>query len=532
MIILDFSKLNLGKLTISEQEEFIKLLEQKNVNDCEKNLHTYIKNAWDVIEPGIDYIDNWHIEAICEHLEAVNKGQIKRLLINIPPRYMKSIAVTVAWPTWTWIREPHKRFISLSYASMLSKKHNMNRRDIIKSPWYQGNWGNRFELKTDMDTQMKFENNKTGFMFATSIGGTLTGEGGDYIIVDDPHNPQQAQSDAERETALEFFKTTLPSRLNDKKKGAIVVVMQRLHEEDISGYCLQQGGYTHLCLPCIAEKREIITFPITLNEILRNEGDLLWPGRENKEEVDAMKKALGSYGFSGQYQQTPTPAGGGMFKKWWWRYWKPKGSNFPPVKVKDSNGNNYEIEAEELPDNFDLMLQSWDLTFKKKEDNDLVAGHVWANKGAKIYCLDRVSDRWSFMETVEEFTKLTKKWPNVVLKLVEDKANGPAIISMLRYKIMGIVAVEPYGSKEARAEATTPICEAGNVYLPHPMLYGWSSDLMEQAAKFPKTSHDDDVDAMTQALHRFMYAKDKFIKQQQEDEDEDIPFHSKNTFFT
>jgi predicted phage terminase large subunit-like protein len=493
---------------------------REQLQECEDSLHPYIKRAWDIIEPGIDYIDNWHIEAICEYLEAVSLGQINRLLINMPPRYMKSIAVTVGWPTWIWIKNPYKRFISLSYSAMLSKKHNMNRRDIIKSPWYQDNWGDRYSLKSDMDTQMKFENDKMGFMFATSIGGTLTGEGGDYIIVDDPHNPTQAQSDTERESAVEFFRTTLPTRLNDKKKGAIVVVMQRLHEEDVSGHCLKEGGYTHLCLPGIAEKREVIHFPISLNEIVREDGDILWPEREDKKELDNMKRTLGSYGFSGQYQQSPSPTEGGTFKKWWWRYWKPKGSNFPPVSVKDSKGNTYNIEAIELPDKFDRKLQSWDLTFKNKEENDYVAGQAWANKGASIFLLDRVSDRWSFTETLKAIETFTTKHPDIILKLIEDKANGPAIIDMLHHKIGGIVPIEPEGSKTARAEAVTPIIEAGNVYLPHPMLYVWVNDIIDQCAKFPKVSHDDDVDCLSQALYRFIYSSNPIEKPKLPD---DIP---------
>jgi predicted phage terminase large subunit-like protein len=300
--------------------------------------------------------------------------------------------------------------------------------------------------------------------------------------------------------------------LNDKKKGAIVVVMQRLHEDDISGYCLKESGYTHLCLPGIAEERQIITFPISLKQIIREEKDILWPEREGQKELDEMKKALGTYGFSGQYQQSPSPAEGGTFKKWWWRYWKPKGMVLPPVPVKDKDGNTYHIEAIDLPDRFDRKLQSWDLAFKKKEDTDFISGQAWANSGASIFLLDRVSDRWSFTETLKAITDFSAKHPDIILKLVEDKANGPAVIDMLHHIVGGIVPVEPEGSKEARAQAVTPICESGNVYLPHPLLHDWVNDIIEQCAKFPKVTHDDDVDSLSQALYRFIYAMDK-VKQ-------------------
>jgi len=303
--------------------------------------------------------------------------------------------------------------------------------------------------------------------------------------------------------------------------------MQRLHEDDISGHCLKEGGYTHLCLPGIAEKREIITFPISLKQIKREDGDVLWPAREDKKELDNMKKTLGSYGFSGQYQQSPSPAEGGTFKKWWWRYWKPKGSNFPPVQVKDVKGNTYSIEAIELPDQFDRKLQSWDLNFKKKEDTDFVSGQAWGSSGASIFMLDRVSDRWSFTETIKAFEDFTKKHPDIILKLVEDKANGPAIIDMLHHRIGGIVPVEPEGSKEARAEAVTPIVESGNVYLPHPMLYDWVNDIIDQCAKFPKVSHDDDVDSLSQALYRFIYAQNDDSKPDYDDDEDDKPRRNK-----
>jgi predicted phage terminase large subunit-like protein len=489
---------------IKAAEELQRRKDEEDKLAMEQSLHKYIPRAWEIIEPGITYIDNWHIEAICEYLEAVSLGQINRLLINMPPRYMKSISVTVGWPTWVWTKDPYKRFISLSYSATLSKKHNINRRDIIQSPWYQKKWRDKFVLRDDKNTQMLFENDKMGFMFATSIGGTLTGEGGDYIVVDDPHNPQQAQSDAERESALEFFKTTLPTRLNDKKKGAIIVVMQRLHEADISGHCLKEGGYTHLCLPGIAERKQIITFPITLKEIVREEGDILWPEREDKKELDAMKKALGTYGFSGQYQQDPSPAGGGMIKRCWWRYWKPKGVKLPTITEKLEDGTYQYIEAVDLPDYWDEQIQSWDCTFKKEEDNDYVCGGVIARRLANYYFMDLINDKMGIVDTMKNINEMTKRWPEATLKLVEDKANGSAVIEMLQDKIPGIVPVNPKGDKISRANAVAPVIQSGNVYLPHPLIHAWVNDFIEQCSKFPKGVNDDMVDMMSQGLTRLI----------------------------
>jgi predicted phage terminase large subunit-like protein len=475
---------------------------KSSIKKAEQHLNEYIKQAWQVIEPGIDYMTNWHIDAICEYLEAVEIGQIKRLLINIPPRYMKSIGTTVMYPTWSWINKPHKRFIALSYSQSLSTKHSLDRRNIIKSLWYQSHWKDRFKLVGDQNTKTKFQNDKMGFMYATSIGGTLTGEGGDVIIVDDPHNPKMAESEAERNSALEFFRTTLPTRLNDKKKGAIIVVMQRLHEEDISGFVLKQGGYEHLCLPAEVHDRTIISLPISGKEIIREDGSLLWPEREGPEEIEQMKKALGSYGYSGQYDQDPAPAGGGIFKKHWWRYWQFKGQKLPPVTIKMPDGTYKNIEPVELPESFDEMLQSWDCAFKGGHDNDGVSGQVWAKKSADKFLLDRMYDKMTFTQTLQAIRSMSEKWPKTYSKLVEDKANGSAVIDTLQREISGLVAVNPEGGKEVRAQAASPQIESGNVFLPHPQIYDWVDSFIDTFAKFPKVKHDDDVDATTQALIR------------------------------
>lgn len=496
-------------LTEYEEVELLALLEAEQKEGIENSLAEYIKEAWHVIEPATAYIHNWHIDCIAEHLEAVNLGQIKRLLVNLPPRNMKSIAVTVKYPTWTWIRQPHKRFISLSYSDILSRNHNINRRDIIESQWYQKNWGDKFELKDDVNRQNKFANNYMGFMYSTSIGGTITGEGGDVIIVDDPHNPKQAESDAERKTAVEFFRQTLPSRLNDKKTGAIIVVMQRLHEDDVSGYILKNDlGYTHLCLPAEAEKRTIVTFPITMKQIVREEGDILNPHREGKPELDQLKRDMGSYAFAGQYQQNPAPSGGGLLKKWWWGFWQYPGQNLPPVSVKEvvktAEGDKVidKLIYPETIQAFDEEYQSWDMSFKAQADNDLVACGIWGKIKAKHYLIDLIEKRLEFIDTLKEVRVVSEKYPNTSRKLVEDKANGPAVINTLKSEITGLIAINPgQDNKVARAQAITHIIESGNVYLPHPQIASWVEEFIDRCSKFPRVAHDDIIDQMTQYLN-------------------------------
>jgi predicted phage terminase large subunit-like protein len=211
---------------------------------------------------------------------------------------------------------------------------------------------------------------------------------------------------------------------------------------------------------------------------------------------------MGSYAFSGQYQQTPTPSGGGMFKKWWWRYWKPKGIDLPPVRVKNEKGDYVEIEAVEIPESFDEVAQSWDMAFKSNKDNDFVGGSIWGKRDADRYLLDFAKKRAEFTESLTMIRSLTTKYPNARRKLIEDKANGPAVISTLKHEISGLIPYNPGAdSKEARAFAVTPQVESGNVYLPHPALYEWVDEYIEVCAKFPKVAHDEEVDVMSQMLN-------------------------------
>lgn len=283
--------------------------------DCQSSLSAFVRAAWPVLEPGTPYLHNWHIDLISEHLEAVTRGEITRLLINMPPRYGKSNLVSVLWPVWEWIDHPETRWMFASYSGSLSSKHSLDRRAVIQSDWYQERWGDRFHLAGDQNVKMEFMNDRRGVMVATSVNGPATGKGGNRLILDDPHDPRRAESDVQRQAAVTFFDRTLGNRLNDKKKGAIVVVMQRLHQEDISARCLELG-YTHVKIPAEALGRTVVYFP-SGREIVREDGELLWPDREGPAEIAAAKTSMGSYAFAGQYEQEPVPAGGGLFKREW-----------------------------------------------------------------------------------------------------------------------------------------------------------------------------------------------------------------------
>ena len=411
---------------------------------------------------------------------------IRRLVINLPPRYGKTLLVTVLFPVWEWLRQPGNRYLFASYSEALAIQQSLDRRQVIQSPWYQDYWGDRVQLVADQNEKTAYRNTARGLMVATSIGGTVTGRGGNRLIVDDPHTPLGAESDAVRQRAIDFFHETLVTRLDDKRRGAIVVVNQRLHPHDLTAACLELG-YTHLCLPAVAETRTTVVFPRSGREVTREVGDLLWPAREGPAEIAERRVELGTYGFAAQYQQVPSPRGGGMFKQKWWALY------------------------DDLPPGLEEYAQSWDLAMKGGPGHDYVVGLVAARRGADIFLIDRVKGQFSFPETLVAIRRLSTQYPAAGSIFVEDSANGPAVIDTLKHEIPGIIAVRPQGDKMQRAVACVPRVEAGNVYLPRPTApngrripgRSWVADFILQLGAFPKGAHDDDVDAVTQLLIRW-----------------------------
>ena len=467
-----------------------------------RSLHEFVRQAWHVIEPLTPFVAGWHIDAIIDHLESVTHGDIRQLLINVPPRHMKSLLVSVLWPAWEWILHPERRWLYSSYAATLSIRDSVKCRTLIESLWYQSFWGDRFALSSDQNTKSRFNNDRSGYRIATSVGGAATGEGGDRIVCDDPHNVQEAESDAIRLSTTDWFDQVMSTRVNDPRTAAKVVVMQRCHQQDLSGHLLAQGGWEHLCLPAEYEGPTRAT-SIGFLDPRKNHGELLWPERFGPPEIEALKISLGSYGAAGQLQQRPSPAGGGMFKREWFRYWQPRGANLPPVIVRLPDGTVRSIIAIEVPHRVDEQIQSWDCSFKDLLTSDFVVGQVWARCGNMFLLGDQVRARLDCPATVRAVRGLTQKWPGTMAKLIEDKANGSAVIQMLSNEIPGLLPVNPQGGKIARAAAVSPLVEAGNVYLPHPDFAPWVNDFIEECIAFPNGAHDDQVDAMTQALLRF-----------------------------
>lgn len=436
----------------------------------------FIKLAWSQIEPGKEFIDGWHIDAIAEHLEAITKGQLNRLVINIPPGHMKSIATCVLWPSWVWTFRPESKWIFASYAMNLSRRDNLRMRRLIESEWYQARWGESFRPLRDNWGADKFINDHAGFRMCTSVDGTVTGEHADFQVCDDPIKPQDVTKTS-LANCLEWWNETMSSRLVDFKKSARVIIMQRLHVNDLAGEMLRAGGYEHLCLPMEYESKSKCHTSIGFNDPRTLDGELLWPEKCPAESVSEIKKDINSErGIAAQLQQQPVPHSGAIFKRDCVQYYK----DLPATAT---------------------IVTSWDCTFKETSTS-YVVGQVWGitNDCTNFVLIDQVRNHLSFSETLTAIRKFAHKYPYCSAHLIEEKANGSAVIDMLRDEIPGLIPVLPQGGKEARANAIESLWSNKFVLLPDPELKAWVGDFVQEILEFPSSLHDDQVDAMTQAL--------------------------------
>lgn len=465
------------------------------------SLYEFVKQSWHVVEPGVPFIPSWHIQEICEHLEAVTAGDIKRLLINIPPRHSKSTIVSVMWPMWEWLTDPAQKFLAASYSGNLSIRDNLKARRLVQSPWYQERWGHMFKLAGDQNAKQRFENDKTGYRLATSVGGTATGEGGSRLILDDPHGAQDAQSDTMRESALEWFDMVWSTRLNNPKTDAMVTVMQRLHERDISGHILEDiGGWEHIMIPAEWDgvRRKTSLGPY---DPRRRVGELICPERFGEEEITRLKQLLGVYGTAGQLQQDPQPAEGGILKVKHFQLW-------PADKP--------------LPQ-FEYILQSYDCAFTEKTSGDPTACTVWAifTHGGERHAMlidawdehlgypdlrARVIKDWSTEyggTTVKDGVRRARRPDRI---LVEAKASGQSLLQDLRLAKVPAVGYNPgMADKISRAHQAAPTLELGLLWVPESgknpgQPVSWAQGFLKQVGKFPVAEHDDYVDTMTQAV--------------------------------
>jgi predicted phage terminase large subunit-like protein len=392
----------------------------------------------------------------------------------MPPRSLKSLCVSVAWPAWLLANDPSNRIMVASYSQILSIKHSLDCRKVINSSWYKENYPDTI-LAKDHNLKSKFITNDGGFRFSTSVLGTATGEGGNFLIVDDPHSSLQASSNHLRNKAIEWFEQTFISRIDDKKKGVIVIVMQRLHEDDLTGYLMKKknANWHLLKIPAIATDKKIIS--IGSKKIVINEGDLLHRARDGAKEIEDLRAELGEYAFFSQYQQNPITKEGSIIKAKWLKKYQDK------------------------PCDFNKIIQSWDMAQKPGEDHDYSVCTSWGQAVNGIYLLEVRRVKLDYPDLKKLVIKSYQDW-QADLVLIEDKASGIAIIQDLNKETMiPIVPIRPTKSKYDRFIAVSALFEAGKVFLPDNAF--WLGEYEMELLNFPNYKHDDQVDSTSQFLN-------------------------------
>lgn len=487
---------------------------------CELSLAEFVRHAWKVIEPGQPYVHGWHIDFICAHLEAITDGVeldsgelYNRLLVNVPPGTMKSLLIGVFWPAWEWgpRNMPHMRFVCAAHSQDLAIRDGLRMRRLVVSEWYQGHWGDRVVLTGDQNQKTKFENTATGFRQATAAG-SITGARGDRVIIDDPHSVDGANSDQQRNSTLTWFLEAVPTRVNNPDRSAIVVVMQRLHEDDVSGVILSRKlGYDHIMLPMRYDPARAWPTKLGYADPREEDGELLFPDRFPLDVVERDERAMGPYASAGQFQQQPEPRGGGIIKDHWWQLWdKPE---YPGIEY---------------------VVASLDTAYTTKAENDFSALTIWgvfsASGDSKA---TRSVDRYG--RTIEtnvsyqnealgpvpkvmlmyafqvklELHELAEKVASTCARmrvdrlLIENKAAGHSVAQEIR-RLFGNegFSVQMYDpktlDKTARLYSVQHIFAEGMVYAPDK---DWAEMVIRQCSVFPKGKNDDLVDTVSMSLN-------------------------------
>jgi predicted phage terminase large subunit-like protein len=448
------------------------------------NLYQFFLQAWEELEPGNDLHTNWIQELICEYLMAVFYGQINKLLINIAPRHLKSRLASVCLPDWAWLKKPQTRFLCLSFASSLAIDHNYDRRRLIQSDWYQQLSGG-LDLSFAKNRLSEFGNSQQGAMIARGFDGAVTGVGGDFLIVDDPNDPENVESETVRASTLKKFKGYSSTRKNDPN-APIVVIQQRTHTDDVSAYIMKELGYETLILPTEAEEHQVLYFPLSpeRSPIIREVGDLLDPDRFGVEANAEAKTTLGSYMYAARHQQRPVPIEGGMVKLDWFQRYTV--APFKPEK----------------------LIASADTASKANAWNAPWAIGLWAVWQGNYYLLEVFRKRMEYPEGKRTFGNLLLKWqPTEVL--IEDKSTGQNLIQEFKQGVedsadkkhfFNIIAIQPDGDKVTRMSVESSAIEAGRVWLPE--VATWLPDYEAEVGTFPLAATADQVDMTSQFLKR------------------------------
>ncbi|HNC11723.1 MAG TPA: phage terminase large subunit [Cyclobacteriaceae bacterium] len=447
-------------------------------------LHEFMCEAWASVDPA-QFVDGWHLRAICDHLTAVSECQIMNLLVNMPFRHCKSLLCAVFWPAWEWISRPQTRWLFASYAHILSIRDSLKCKRLIESHWYQTRYGHIYQPTKDQWSKSRLENDALGYRIPTSVNGTGTGEGADIICCDDPHNVRKAESEPVREGTIMWWMEAMSSRVTDPKTKRRVIFCQRAHNNDLSRACRDSGIYEYLCLPGEFNGR-VYSTSIGFKDPRTVEGELLWPEQWDEKAMESIKKDLGHYAFSLQVQQEDCPRGGGIIKREWLE-------------------KNY-YEPFDRPQNFDFIIQSWDTAFKKGMHNDFSACVTAGIKGNDIYVLDVFKQKIEYPVYKKTAIAMYRKFGPIMI-LAED-SNAAAMLMQEAKKPMEddddkvmvrlpMKAISPHTDKEALAHACTIHIQ---MHYRIPKDAPWRDDYVEELSNFPYSQHDDQAIATIQMV--------------------------------
>jgi len=438
----------------------------------------FAQRCFSELNPQAAFAENWHLEVIAAKLTAVREGKIRRLIINLPPRHLKSMMASIAFPAWYLGHDPSAQLLCVSYAQDLADKLARDCRSIMMSPWYGKIFPTHLAARQAVQ---EFITTRQGYRLATSTGGVLTGRGADIIVIDDPLKPEEALSAAQRKAANEWYDHTLYSRVNDKRHGAIVIVMQRLHEDDLVGHVLGQEQWEVIRFPAIAEADEVHRIETIWGPqcFSRRQGEALHPGREPLEVLDRIRRTTGEYNFAGQYQQSPAPLGGGLVKAEWFKRYAEK----------------------DRPERFDRIVQSWDTANKATELSDFSVCTTWGVKDKNLYLLGVFRRRLEY-PALKRAVREQQSLFGASVVLIEDKASGTQLIQeLIAEGCHAVKGYQPINDKIMRLNSQTAMIENGFVHIPE--VAPWLAEYLHELTVFPNGKHDDQVDSTAQFLDWF-----------------------------
>jgi predicted phage terminase large subunit-like protein len=490
----------------------------------ESSLFEFVKGAWPYIGTGHDFVSGWHIEAICEHLTATisysgEKPKIVNLLINQPPRTTKSSITAVIFPAFCFLHNPKLQFLYASYAQSLSVRDSTKCRRLIQSPWYQKLWGNRYHLVDDVNTKIRFENNQGGYRLASSMHGAVVGEGGDYLICDDPNSREDVQSIVRRDSTNDCWDQGLAIKLNNPHSGVRIIQMQRLHEDDLTGHLLatSQDDWVHLMLPMeldITRRCKTVILPTSNGKIWtdprKKNGDLLWPERIDAKELAKIKRSLGSaYNISSQLQQNPSPEEGGVFARRWFTQSMWMDEKLPKIEYIIQSWDTAMTKKIDLDTGCYSACTTWGIFKDRFEVENIMLLDIWRGMVDHPVLLEMAMRLYKNYQDVDVEDPLDYEIRHPDMVLVENKANGSPLVSELNRRGIPATRFNPnkYGDKLNRAMMATPYFESGRVWFPgrppnFKRFFPFVEEFMQACIKFKRGGADDLVDSCSQAFCR------------------------------